>query len=517
MRVGHRLLPGRVCVHGLALGVLVRGHPGVLGDGRRCGRGRGRGRRDLPHDLLDDDTGLGLGRLRVGRRPRRGATGRGVGLADVGTVHVDLQAGRDRLARVRYGEVVRPERAQVGVQARHDELAQRVVKCGHAVAALAIGGHGPVGRVAQDPPDEAGQDGARPDLHEGADAVVPHAADLLLEPHRPGDRAGEQGPDERRVGRIGLGGGVGVGVRAQGRHRHRGQRRLERGHRVRHHGGVERGCDLQPREPETRGLERRLGADDRRGLTAHHDLPGAIVVGQDDAGHAGEALAHGLGRRRHGRHAPPGGRRGVAHELAPSPRDGDQGVRAERPRRVQGGELAEAVPRGAVGLQTGLAQEPQQGQAAGADGGLRPLGAHQGLALRLERGLVQAGRWEDHVGEPRVGVQGHSGRPVPGVERPRPGHGDRAAHPEILAALAGEEERDPPGLGAVCVVDRRRREGLTVPRLDLVRGLCQAVAERRLVGGHDGHPRPRGAVEALLRVSGEPPQEPVATDLDRAQ
>ena len=105
----------------------------------------------------------------------------------------------------------RPANRMRGID-RHpgrDQLGQRGQQPVQAVLAGDVAGHRGVRPVAQDPADQAGQDPARPGLDERARPGLVHGLDLLGEPDRRGDLAGQGLP--HRVGRVGIGSGGGVG------------------------------------------------------------------------------------------------------------------------------------------------------------------------------------------------------------------------------------------------------------------------------------------------------------------
>ena len=103
-----------------------------------------------------------------------------------------------------------------------------------------------------------------------------------------------------------------------------------------------------------------------------------------------------VGDRRHGAR-----NRGrcLRHQLAAPARGAQQVLQRQRLRRVQGGELAEAVTGYEVGLHTQLAQDREVRRTADPQCGLRPLRGRESLRLLLPRGVREGRLREDDVVE----------------------------------------------------------------------------------------------------------------------
>ena len=545
MRVGHGLEIGGVRLGRLSLRLLVGAHPGevrVTGDrGGRRGHGRGRGRHG-PRGARCHARGRGRGRRRpcgggrgrhrhlpgtgrVGLRQGRGAARRRVGLAVVGAVEGDdhrrlLLGRRDR------GGLALPERREVDRYPRDREAAEALLQAGDAVLPLAIEGDRQVRAIAEDAVDELAEHAAGADLQEHARAARPHALDLLDEAHRPRDLLGEPGADPVRVRgirrRLGVGPHLGGGRRDGDPGEEFGEPRARR----RHQWAVERRRHGQALGGDA--LARQVLLDDGDlGLGAgEHDLGGMVVVGHDDRGaELREERAHLVERPRHGGHRA-GRCGGVAHELAATAGDGDQAGVIEGARGGERGDLAEAVAAQAQGRDAGRAHHAEERQAGEADGRLGPLGGGEPLGLRLPVRVGEHGARVRHVVD-ALTIEARRGGLVPDGARDVEAHRDLGPHPDVLAALSGEQEGDRAGAGAYPVVHARRRRERRVrlrgepgARLlelgdevdHVARHHREAVgvrgAERLLRGareiGEGGRIRPRGAAGGLLAPGGEP-------------
>ncbi len=174
---------------------------------------------------------------------------------------------------------------------------------------------------------------------------------------------------------------------------------------------------------------------------------------------------------------------------------------------MQRGHFAEAVAGDSLGLDSQVAEYCQQRQAGVADGWLCPLGGAQARLVVGETVFVKAGNGEDHLVEPPVFVQLQVSSTVPGPAGAIKGHGQRAAHAQVLAALAGEQEGDT----AFGPADR------VATTIGAIEGLCRRLEEyvRELqqlgaqLGSRSGDHREAGlgsCVIALGALPGDPLQ-----------
>ncbi len=295
-------------------------------------------------------------------------------------------------------------------------------------------------RIGGDALDEAGEDLAGPDLDEGRDAGGGHRADGA----DPVD-AGGQVVDE--LGPAALGGGdrarVGVGEE-------RGLRVVEGdpgedlahpcrgiGHQGRVGGDRDRELDGALRAEALRDAEGRL---DGRSLAAHHDLAGRVAVRDaEDAVLAGlrDELRQAVVVEADDRgHAPLAARARGLHLLAPDPHQADGVGEVERTGGDEGGVLPHRVAGGERGLRDvdtqlvpALLDGLEVGDRGGEEGRLAVLGPVE-LLLGTLPGKAGDGLAEGGIGGGEHGC-GDGG-----------GLGERAAHADGLAALAGEHEGD---------------------------------------------------------------------------
>lgn len=205
-----------------------------------------------------------------------------------------------------------------------------------------------------------------------------------------------------------------------------------------------------------------------------------VVATRPGAFHARQEVVGGVAVGAEGEHAAAHPGLGGAHPL---PAGGKQrhglGV-GERPGDGGGGKLPGAVSECHVGGESQVAEHASGGETHDAEHGLTHVGAGEALAAGVgvrvgpvdrpeQVGLVEVAGALAEGGEPLEQVAGHSG---------------------ALAALAGEDERDPPGvLGERClarvsdVAERAERSGR-----ESGAGLGELADELRAVGGDDGEP-----------------------------
>ena len=198
----------------------------------------------------------------------------------------------------------------------------------------------------------------------------------------------------------------------------------------------------------------------RRRLSPDHDLAPRVEVRRHHvAGDRFQLLDHEVGRGHHRRHRPVVAEADLAHLAAARRGRFHRLAEGEHPRRHQGAVLAERVAHHHVRLEAELAQQPAHRGVHRQHGGLgdrgllevllrlldrlRVLPVHEDVARQL---AAEDGR-EDAIGF--LEDAGH--------ERVR--RREVAAHVDVLAALAGEEEGDLAGGGAAAPEDALGLEG----------------------------------------------------------
>ncbi len=355
----------------------------------------------------------------------------------------------------------------------------------------------------EDPPDEPAQHRAGAHLDEGVDPGLGHRPDGVDEAHRPGDLRPEARPLSGGVvlvGRRDL-----AGVDRQGRRREldlaeeggeglgaRGDDRRVKGRRHRQAG-----------RPELARGEGRLGRRDRPLRPREDHLGRRVVVGENDPGGLPERLRDRLGRGRDGDHRPV--RAGGGHQLAAAVGDAEEITLAQHTRGVQRCDLAEAVPGHRARLDPEGADQPEHRRAGAADRRLGPLGLPEPLAVGLAILVGEARDREDQLAEAHAPRERMIGLPVPGALDDVERHRQVRAHPDVLAPLPREEERDLAGASADAVAgavgELERRRGI---RLDPLRRPQQASPQ--LLGRARDHrqaARRPMIIGALGRVGGE--------------
>lgn len=245
----------------------------------------------------------------------------------------------------------------------------------------------------------------------------------------------------------------------------------------------------------TGGLDQ---AVDLGGGAADHDLVGRVAVadpkvrtGREEFGDAllgGEHRGHRAGVLGRvpggGRHGPTAG----AGELV-------EGVLVVRPRRVQGGQFAEAVAEEALGLEAQFREVPEVSGGERADRGLGVGGGAQRGLLLGPALVVDERRRERHPGQRGVLTEVPVGAVEGGAQR---GQREDGAQPgvDVLAALTGEERGHPARLAGGAPVVDAPGVGPCVPvrsGAQLTEGEFAQRVGLGLVAGREGHPGvPRG-------------------------
>ena len=175
-------------------------------------------------------------------------------------------------------------------------------------------------------------------------------------------------------------------------------------------------------------------------MSGQHHLARCVVVGDHQRGgplrfgveHSPDVLGAGGDRQ----HCAILTLAGLGHQHAAHACGVDEAVGRQDARRGQRADLAEAVPGCGIGPHAQDVEQRELGEAGGGDGRLGVVHRGECGALRLRRGGIERRFREHHpvqVGE--VAVEG-----VPHRERAREGERKVGTHPDVLAALAGEEE-----------------------------------------------------------------------------
>ena len=506
MALGHRPLVGRVGLGRLPLRLLEGQDPpggsrsregtGSGGSRRRNSRSGARGRGPgLSGARERRRHGLG-GRGDHGRRARprrvRGrelgrAARRGIRLARVAPADLHRELRRGGLVRLGRQPVRREERRRVHGKPGGDEAREGDEERVDAVAPLPVQAHRDVGTPFENPRHEARQDRSGTDLEERARAGGVHRLDHLDEAHRVRHLAGEGRLQGRGPGVVRSGEGVRVDRDAGLAEGEVGEETRERLARPRDDAGVERRRDREPleRDPFRRELRLELRHVLRR--PGDDDLRRAVVVRDDDARSEPLEERADLGHReaQRGHRARDRGR--LFHQLpAAAHRPEEVGV-GEDPGGPDGDPLAEAVPRGEVGRQADLAEERELRERDAGDGRLRPARRGEPLPVEALLLLAEDGAREDDLVKRSSVLERDVRRAVPDGERRRVGHREVGPHPDVLAPLAREEERQLPVAaagaegGSVGQGEAGRRGSV-----DSRRGVEEALLEARGVGGEDG-------------------------------
>ena len=363
---------GDGCLHPLNR----RGWRGCGGHGRRHGNGR---------------SSIAPRALRLDRYL---AVGRRVGLAEVRTAHLDRMLRRGNvfqrfLVVIEQGTEV--ESHTVGSQSR-----QTAMPSTQTVGLRVVERHREVRRVAQNLPDQPGQDAARTNLDETGDPVAGHRLDHLAEPHHLLNLIAELHGD---VLAVHLRGGVGVDreVRlpdlqrlevcrqgcATGRHDLRVERRGNR----KAHG-----------RPAFR-LRLGLGPGDIGLISGEHHLGGRVVIGDDQRSRlrlGGQQGAHVIGSGRHGQHRAVLALARFVHQRASHASRLDQTLGRQHAGGCQRSHLTEAVARGGGRAHPEEVEQRELRETRCGNGRLRVGHRGEFFLLRIHRGGVESRLGEHH-------------------------------------------------------------------------------------------------------------------------
>ena len=172
--------------------------------------------------------------------------------------------------------------------------------------------------LAEDSPDELGEDAAGADLHERSHAARVHRFDLVDEAHRLGELRSQSLADRIRIFRIRVRVGVAVHVDRGRSHVDQGEVREERSARSRDERAVECGGHGETLCGDPLCGERFFDAGDGLRGSRENDLGGGVVVGDHDVcADRGEKGAHFVDGTGNGGHRA-GDRGGIAHQLSAS-------------------------------------------------------------------------------------------------------------------------------------------------------------------------------------------------------
>ena len=193
---------------------------------------------------------------------------------------------------------------------------------------------------------------------------------------------------------------------------------------------------------DTQGFSRLDGVD----RAGQNDLTGAIIIGENDVGHFGDDGRDGFSVCLDSHHGTRCGLGGLCHQASARSRNGQRAVDIETARQMQRHDLAEAVATGHVRINAEAFKQGKLGERDSGDGRLRILHFREALCLFAKFDLIESGRREgETVKLFRAGYLVASCN-IPNRTCRREGHGKVCAHADILAALAGEQERNLAGL-----------------------------------------------------------------------
>ena len=310
----------------------------------------------------------------------------------------------------------------------------------NSTAALAIEIDGRMVAVGEDAANEPGEDGAGAHFDEDSCARGVHRFDLLDKPNGVRDLLGERVADLGRVSRVLGRRRVGVDGHRTRSKRHTVQELAKRRYRARHDGRMERRGDVEPLHRQAIGGQDLRNTVDRVGRSRQHDLRRRVVIRQDDRlPGCLDAGTNVVGIRAHREHRA-GGCGGFGHRESTTTRNFDHRREVERTRRIERGDLAEAVTANEFRSHAARLQHGQHRCARGAEGRLRPLCAFEPVDLLRGTHLVERRPRENDVLQAQVGLQVDVRNSIPHTDRGFERHGDVAAHVERLAALPGKEE-----------------------------------------------------------------------------
>ena len=369
------------------------------------------------------------------------------------------------------------------------------MKARHAVASLAIEVDRPVLAVAEDAPDELGENAARAHLDEGAHAARVHRLNLFDEANRLRELRRERVAHRARIARIRLRGGVAKHVDRGLAHGDRLEVRAKRRARTRDDRAVERSRDGQSLRGDALGRERGFDGGDAGRGSRHDHLRGRVVVGDHHVAAAlGEEpgdLFDGKGDREHRAR----GRGRFAHQLAAPARHGHEGLAIEHARSVECCDFAVAVATDARRRHADRPKHAFERAAVHSERRLRPLGGGEARRLRLAIGVAENGaRKRDAV--KALAIKRDRGSFVPRRTRDVEGHRDVGAHADVLAPLPRINKRDRAGLGCADAVVNAggRAEGRRRGLVD--RGCCLREFVRQLGRRRGDHREARGVGHA---------------------
>ena len=369
------------------------------------------------------------------RSDRHLPVGRRIRLAEVRPANLDGMLGRrnefHRLL-VMVEECIEIQRDTVGGQRRKSAM-----PAAQTIGLRVVERHREVRRVAQDLSDQAGQHPARTDFDEASDPITGHRLDHLAEPHHLLNLIAELHGD---VLAVDLRGGVcvdrEVGLPDLQRLQVRRERSTARGHDL----GVERRGHWKANGRPALGFCRGLRPRDIRLVTGQHHLGRRIVVGDHQRPglrRRGQQRPDLVGRRRHGQHRAVLALAGFVHQRAASTGRLDQALGRQHARGGQRGDLTEAVACCRVGAHPEQVEQRELSQAGRSDGRLRVGHRGEFLLLGVGRLGIEHRFREHHPGE----IGEIALEPVPDRERFGEGECEVAAHPDVLAALSGEQVR----------------------------------------------------------------------------
>ena len=300
--------------------------------------------------------------------------------------------------------------------------------------------------------------------------------------HRLHQMRGQLVPHKARL--LGVGGSGGIGIDRTIRHTDRrggkGCRQLRpcRGHAFR----MEAASDRQRLHVQPSGAQTITCGGDGGRRASDDGLVRRIHIGQNHARPFAKCCPHGLGPGVDGRHGAQIGialRHGLHNRVAARMGQVQQRFRVKRPGRMQGGIFAKAVADAKSGIQSQIAQNPQNPQRHRANRRLGDIGTRQRVNLRLRNGRVQGGNRVDQMAK---GIRSFAGQPMAclfkGLTHLREMHRQPCGHTGVLRSLTGEKESD-------LILRQRRTTGQeTAARINAARdAVRRRWGSRQLLGG----------------------------------
>ena len=359
--------------------------------------------------------------------------GRAAGAAIVGPGDRDAHA---RGLDVGFGRLPLCEAHRVAERA---EPAQRPGEVEQPGGAAGRGVHGQQlrGPVPERAAGQAGEHRPRPDFQERADPVGLHGVELAHEIHRPQQVLAQHPSGLAGSVRVGRTGGVRVdGDRARGDADFL-QRLDETLPGALHERAVEGSADRQRRHGEPAAAAAFGGFRHRLARPGQDPLLRTVAVGKHHRQRLFREQA--LYLRQGGAHGQHGAGRGRGHGGAAGGGELVEVRFLDPAGRTERGQFAEAVARGRVGDDPEAGEGLQHGQADGAERRLGRVGRPQ-LRLGVDRGGAGAG--VEVVAERRGALPVRLGL-FQRRERLGEHAGQLTPHADVLAALAGEQEREP--------------------------------------------------------------------------